>query len=1019
LVNIRWDKKAMLSNRLRPYQIKAVEKSLSYIKSSSLNQALIKMPTGTGKTIIIGVLSSFIKGIDNVLVVTPSAAIRSQLCREINSDLWNKLGLEEGTQKKEVYELFPRNIKELNQKPPGKVLITTIQAITKIKSEKTEEFNQLKNQVKLILFDEGHKEPAPSWSSAIRELEKKTILFSATPIRNDHQLFNIDEDFFYTYTLSEAISDEIIRDIDFQIVNITNGNSEEKIKEFINKVVFLREEYMKQNNFEPKVIIRFDNFDDIQHAYTILKGNDEKVIAIHDRFKGTRNSVDLFQDVPSLNNEATYWLHQNKLVEGIDNSEFAILAIYGSFDNARSLIQQIGRIIRRNENEPKKGTVIVDTIGSFQKSIWDTFCETEKSELSSVNKLPSLNFKTLFENLMKIQPLYIYETKRFLKKYSYKDSLSFEESLNKFKLPLKTNIFNLGNNTNARTAHETLLENLNKEKELNNDIIIQSYTDMDKSISLIIYSKYNNSTILNDESFIEVKLGLCYFGIHDKYLFFYDTNNKIPSSILSLSKHLDSNSLHVMFGQESEFTEITLKNGVISHNNVHRQVINSRDLKEIAPNITDKYNFCTTITGRVHELGKKRRRYVGFTNSRISDNSSHVIFKEYLEWIETISQLLNTGQNHQDAFFNRYAPNIEAPEDPTPIRLLLDLNELEDNIVNQRDEVIHIENLFYKIENGRFDLIIDNQTLPVSVEYIDNKYNFKFIDSTNNKKYKFNKEIITDEYSVRCNDTLIKFLNQYQFFQIITLDVKHIYYKKRFYRSEIPADDNRLKTIFDEYSLVDDKKINSEKGDLDSVSNNWTDDSLFYLVASLGEDIDETNKDSFLKQSLMKMDYLICTDLQKEIADFIGINEAEKQVYFIHCKAAKGEYSASKFHDVCAQIMKNLDYVHPLSTRKPKDLEMWNGEWKIKNVTTNRIIKGNLRSEEVWDKLKEIQIDPNSTTNVWALTGKMFSLETYETQKSLGIGQYPEVIQLDYLLMNTLAATQSVGAKFRVFFDKK
>ncbi|MED4225642.1 DEAD/DEAH box helicase [Neobacillus cucumis] len=1016
--NVKWYKKAILTAHLRPYQIKAIEKSISYIKSSSLNQALIKMPTGTGKTFIIGVLACFIKGVDNVLVVSPSEAIRSQLYRELKNDLWRKIGIEDMPEKT-VHQLFPKNISDLIEQQQGKVFITTIQALAKIKSEKIGEYNRLKEQVNLILFDEGHKEPAPSWSNTIRGFNKKTILFTATPIRNDHQIFNVDEDFFYSYPLSTAIKEEIVRDIDFNVVDLGMETHETKIKDFINHVIQLREEYISKNNFEPQVIIRFDNFVDIELAYSILAAKDEKVIAIHDRFKETKDNNNLFQNVPSLGNDATYWLHQNKLIEGIDNSKFAILAIFGAFVDARSLIQQVGRIIRRDEiNNSKRGLVIVETSGIFQQTIWKTFCDTETDE-SAVNKLPSLNFKNLFANLMKIQPSYIYETKRFLKRFQYKRDLNFEDTYFKYKIPLKTNIFTFKEGFEISMANETLLKNLLEEKELNNEIVVQSYINNEQTINLIVYSKYNNSPFLNEESFIEVKLGLCFLGIYDNYLFFYDTNNRLPTFILELAIPLNSDSLNVLFSQESEFTEITLKNGVISQNNIHRQVINSRDIKETAPNITDKYNFCTTVTGRILESGKKRRRYVGYSNSRVSDNSTHVIFREYLEWIGNISKLIYAGQNHQDSFFNRFAPNINEPEDSTPIRILLDLGEIEEYIVDARGEIICIENQFYKVENGRFDIVINGHSLPMSVEYLNNKYNIKFIDPINNRKFKFNEEVVTDEYSFKENDHIIKFLNHYQFFQIITQDIKHIYYKKRFYRCEIPADDLRLTTIFQEYNLIGDKKIESEKGDLKTVRNMWSEDSLFYLVASLGSDIDESNGESLLKQSLSKMDYLICTDLQKEIADFIGVNISEKQVYFIHCKAKDAKYSASVFQDVCGQVMKNLDYAHPLSPREPNDLEMWNGDWEKENVKTKRIIKGDISSNEIWKKLKEIQSDPESTTNIWALTGKMFSLKTYLAQKRLGSDQYPEIIQTDYLLMNTLAATQSVGAKFRFFFDKK
>ncbi|MDZ4654052.1 DEAD/DEAH box helicase family protein [Bacillus cereus] len=1016
-----WEKRSVLSPHLRDYQIKAIDKAIDYIKSDCLDQALIKMATGTGKTIIIGVLACFIRGVNNILIVSPSEAIRDQLFKEIKADLWKKLGLEVDIEKS-ITKLFPRNARNLVDKQEKKVFVTTIQALTKMKNEKKEEYvyayGQLKEQIDLILFDEGHKEPAPTWSQTIRDFKQKTILFSATPVRNDHQLFNISKDYFYNYSLYQATEEERVREIEFKIINQYGATREAKIEGFINKIIELREQYIIENNFEPKVIIRFANFDDIKLAHYFLKTNEENVIAIHERFKETKEDSTLYQNVPQNGNEAIYWLHQNKLVEGIDNSEFAILGIYQAFDNERSLIQQIGRIIRTDEkNSSKKGWVIVHSVDKAQKNKWENFYEIEKND-SSMNELPIANFKKLLDDLLIIQPEYIYEAKRFLRKFDYNISYNFEDAFQKYKLPLKTNILSYDGEDDEESIFKTILENIYQEKQLTNEVIVHSHISSDQRMALLVYSKYSNSPILHDESFIEVKLGLCFFWIFNNCIFFYDTNNKVSSTILEISKPLNYSALHELFDQDSEFTALTLRNGVISRNNIHRQVINSRNMKEIAPNITDKYNFCTNVTGKIVEGGKKRSRYVGFSNSRVSDNSTYVLFEDYLKWIKNISETINEEQNYQKEFFDRFAPIIDKPENPTPIRILLDLTEFEDHIVNSNGEKVEIENIFYKVKNDQFNLIIDDQLVTILVEYKENKYNLKFADSIYNK-YKFDTEITTEDYTIKENMSLLQFLNRYQHFQIITQDIKHVYYKKTFYKCEILSEDTRLTKVFDEYSLIHDKKIDSEKGDLKTVRTEWSEDSLFYLVSSLGKDIDESNGESYLKKNLEKMDYLICTDLEKEIADFIGVNLSENQVYFIHCKAKKAKYAASVFQDVCGQIMKNLDYVHPLSKREPKDLAKWNQDWTNQKVTRSRIIKGDISAEVIWEKIKEIQRDSESVTNVWALTGDMFSLDTYLKQKEEGVKQHPEIIQFDYLLMNTWTAVQSVGAKFKVIFDKK
>ncbi|QSJ00923.1 DEAD/DEAH box helicase family protein [Bacillus sp. 3a] len=80
--------------------------------------------------------------------------------------------------KKSIERLFPKNVSELLEKQGNKVFITTIQALTQIKLDDENKFNILKDQVDLILFDEGHKEPANTWSEAIRSFKQKQFFYS-------------------------------------------------------------------------------------------------------------------------------------------------------------------------------------------------------------------------------------------------------------------------------------------------------------------------------------------------------------------------------------------------------------------------------------------------------------------------------------------------------------------------------------------------------------------------------------------------------------------------------------------------------------------------------------------------------------------------------------------------------------------------------------------------------------------------------------------------------------------------
>jgi superfamily II DNA or RNA helicase len=76
-----------------------------------------------------------------------------------------------------------------------------------------EAFQDLLKSVDLVIVDEGHHEPAYSWAQAVRA--KPTIIFSATPYRNDYKYFEIDGNFVFNLPWQEAVREKLIREVVF------------------------------------------------------------------------------------------------------------------------------------------------------------------------------------------------------------------------------------------------------------------------------------------------------------------------------------------------------------------------------------------------------------------------------------------------------------------------------------------------------------------------------------------------------------------------------------------------------------------------------------------------------------------------------------------------------------------------------------------------------------------------------------------------------------------------------------
>jgi superfamily II DNA or RNA helicase len=193
--------------RLWPHQKEAVANGRKYIKASPPSSALVRMPTGTGKTGVMAVLAQYYKDTPIVLIVAPWKHLVKQIAAETSVDFWKKLGIEPPRLKKAL-ALVPVDFdRALGEKPSdeGMIFVCTNQALQKLQAAYANAYQTLKERVALILVDEGHREPAPTWAKAVRDLQKPTVLFTATPYRNDWRLFDLDETFRFAFYHAAAV----------------------------------------------------------------------------------------------------------------------------------------------------------------------------------------------------------------------------------------------------------------------------------------------------------------------------------------------------------------------------------------------------------------------------------------------------------------------------------------------------------------------------------------------------------------------------------------------------------------------------------------------------------------------------------------------------------------------------------------------------------------------------------------------------------------------------------------------
>ena len=153
-----------------------------------------------------------------VLILCPSDALVEQLIAEVQEKFWERIGADSSWHLPDTVRLYPSSVtviaETLDKYPEKKhVVVSTIQALQQIHASST--YDRLISIFSTVMFDEGHREPAPLWATAVRGLNAPTILFSATPYRNDYKLFQIDSDFISFLSFQQACEAGIIRQVEF------------------------------------------------------------------------------------------------------------------------------------------------------------------------------------------------------------------------------------------------------------------------------------------------------------------------------------------------------------------------------------------------------------------------------------------------------------------------------------------------------------------------------------------------------------------------------------------------------------------------------------------------------------------------------------------------------------------------------------------------------------------------------------------------------------------------------------
>lgn len=506
------------NNKLREPQIEAYLNIRDYFEGKQEGEALVVLPTGTGKS---GLISLAPYGISKkrVLIITPGIITKKSVVETLHpldENFWTNYDVIFDPKNLPVVEEYDSDMLQSSIEKSN-FIITNIHQLYKSNP------NSLINRVDadffdFIIVDEAHHSIADTWQEVIKYFKNAKILHvTGTPYRGDGQ--EIPGELIHETKLSEVMALRYVKllrkatvdntDMYFTIPGNDKRYSKDEVlqlkdKEWIERSVALSKECsldvidnsIKRLNelkeLSPNVNHKILAVGcSIDHAEDIAKWYEDRgkrVSLVHSRMKK--------EDVESKLLDIE--LHRcdvvvsvNMLMEGYDHKYLTVLAIFRPYRSKNSFAQIVGRILRAiPEEEITDHNIDNNAFVIYHKetgldNMWEEF-------QSEVNKSKEINI---------IEKDYTFSNKEYKKREIIYGGVTVEEA---FLTEEESYMEGLDFNKLFEEARNKIEDDINKKLEdMNIDIKSISEEDLNELKSLFREKEYSKKSSEIDSIILE------------------------------------------------------------------------------------------------------------------------------------------------------------------------------------------------------------------------------------------------------------------------------------------------------------------------------------------------------------------------------------------------------------------------------------------------------------------------------------------------------------------------------------
>lgn len=951
------------------------------------------------------------------------SAIRDQLSRELGGKRGFFLRSGLGTDQLPKQVLLIRSASDLPETiPAGTILVSTIQLVNDMAKNRADDeaYDRLCKRCDVVIVDEGHYEPANAWSQSIRGLALPVILVTATPYRNDLKPFEFDSTSVHVSRYSELMSAGFLREVD---ISPAPPQSTRNPAEFVNTVFDLFiSQYGERPTEKRKLIVRcksreqIERIGDLMRAHPAGKGG---VICLHEGFAyNTKRPWELRQPTdPEAPGAPAIWVHQHKLLEGVDGPSFRALAFYGVLGSARALVQQIGRVIRNPQADRSENALLIDHSDGYIADMWRRFLEYDLSIDEANLKLGLDYFAKSFEESL---PPVVYADKQFRRRFGF--NISEADIRRSLRLPLRCHLYEIIHQK-PMAALAAATEDRLVQAEYPFQTIIHNKDEL-----LILFVKLGTSPLLADHFFIERELHVFVAKKAGSVIAVLDTSRPglDMQARLSVGRSLSRGRMSRLLVRSSgtRLVEVTTRNASLGPSTIRRRSATAASLEETPPAL-DEFQFMTSsvtaIDSKTDDIESFSLRSVGFGMGRISDQSNKRSLAQWGDWAESLIAAASDSTRTMHEYLNRFAKLLDQPpQNPWPKSVLLDLDEARALFTsNDEEKGVEINDVCLDCRRSPGSPLDAPRIFRINANGHDCRGTVAF-DSAR-EEYVLESEELDRLYRYRegtRQGTLMDFLNANQSFVIIPETPEVIYSESGFFDPRLG-----LGSRFDPAALGLSDMIEqipalrsciSEKGAKRSaLPGGWADRSVFEWI------------DRNVSVLLPDTDLVLCDDGRSESCDFLfaGRRGGRETIIMVHAKAAKTPafVSASVLHEVCSQAAKHVGMIGQFAPIEPKQIGLWHGAWEGPGgegtvdlrLRRNRGPWSGLDGPAIWARLHLLLSSQSTDREVVMVLGAALDRDRFFAQARQAKPPAP-AIHCVHLLRSTMADVASVNARLRV-----